>query len=222
MKINGLVTALSLAGLILTAGTASAESYGEKSEGGYAKPGYTEGGSGHASSLNLSNNNSSKSSSNAQGNLNQAGSLVNTQINNHALGRGVVGQGIADCTSSGIAFSAYGSGYGPFESGSIGGTFTYTHSFGMGTCKAYAKTQLGRARLETCLLLISNYAQMTKAGLIVDYEKLQSVANVDGCPAVTFTAAVPAEQSTLPATPPEPAPNIGGAALVPPPIRGLW
>lgn len=215
MKLSNAFAILSISGLLsMTAGAAMADSY-EYDSG--------KGPSSNSQHLNVSVDNNSKAASNAQGNLNQAGSLVNTQINNHALGRGIVGNGIADCSSSGIAFSAYGAGNGPFDSGSIGGTFTYTHSFGMGTCRAYAKTQLGRAKLETCLLLISNYAQMTKAGLTVDYQKLQGLANVD-CPTVSFKPQTTAQLE--PSPPPEPPVNlgIGGAALPAPSpeVRGLW
>lgn len=132
--------------------------------------------------VNVPNN--ATSTANPQSSLDQQGSLVNTQVNTHPLGRSIVGNGIADCTSSGISASAFGSGVGPFDTGSIGGSITYTHSFGMGTCKQYAKTQLGRAKLETCLLLISNYSKMLKSGVEVSYDDLMAVANVD-CPAVT-------------------------------------
>lgn len=198
----------------MTAGAAMADSY-EYSSGNSPTS--------NSHNLNVSADNNSKATSNAQGNLNQAGSLVNTQINNYALGRSIVGNGIADCSSSGIAFSAYGAGNGPFDSGSIGGTFTYTHSFGMGTCKAYAKAQLGRAKLETCLLLISNYAQMTKAGLTVDYQKLQGLANID-CPTVSFKPQTTAQVEPSPLPESQVNLGIGGAALPSPPsaVRGLW
>ncbi|NCJ08735.1 hypothetical protein GS597_19930 [Synechococcales cyanobacterium C] len=171
--------------------------------------------------LSVSTDNNSNASSSAQGNLNQSGSLINTQVNNYSLGRSIVGRGIADCTSSGLAISAYGSGYGPFQSGSIGGTVTYTHSFGMNTCKAYAKTQLSLAKLETCLLLISNYSQMTKAGLEVDYQELQDIANIE-CPTVSFKPNISAHavESSPVVLPPT---NTGGADLSPPePVQGLW
>ncbi|MGF1602178.1 MAG: hypothetical protein ACFCU8_09180 [Thermosynechococcaceae cyanobacterium] len=119
---------------------------------------------------------------------NQQGSLVNTQVNNYSLGRGVVGNGVADCSSSGLALSAYGNGIGPFDSGSLGGSLTYTQSFGMETCKNYAKNQLAKSKLETCLLLISNYSKMSKAGIKVSYEELKSLAGVD-CPAVSVPRA---------------------------------
>lgn len=133
--------------------------------------------------------NNSQSTANPEVNLDQQGSLVNTQVNSTTLGRSVVGNGIADCTSSGLSVSAYGSGVGPFDTGTIGGAVTYTHSFGMDTCKQYAKNQLGKAKLETCFLLISNYSKMVKAGIDVSYTALMEVANVD-CPSVTVRQAV--------------------------------
>ncbi len=233
MQIYSLVTALSVAGLLsMITGVAVADSTSDSGTnctpstcgsygggGGYGGGNY--GGGTPSQNLNVSVPNNSTSSSNAQGNLNQSGALVNTQINNYALGRSIVGGGVADCTSNGIAVSAYGSGYGPFESGSIGGTFTYSHSFGMSTCRAYAKTQLGRAKLETCLLLISNYSQLTKAGLNVDYQKLRDVANID-CPEVSFRPNPP-PVSTLPIETPIIPSGIGGGELPPPkpPVRGL-
>jgi hypothetical protein len=227
MKFTKVVAVLSMSGLLCsTAGIVSADSAYSS-----AAPSAEASGSYYSSSpnssnpnLNVSTDNNSRSSSNAQGNLNQAGSLVNTQINNYALGRSIVGNGVADCSSDGLAVSAYGAGNGPFDSGSIGGTFTYTHSFGMSNCKAYAKTQLGRARLETCLLLISNYAQMSKVGLEVDYKQLQGLTNID-CPTVSFKPSAPALKTEYsPAQ--SPVPIIGGGELPPaskPPIvRGLW
>ncbi len=133
---------------------------------------------------NITVPNNAESTANPQSSLDQQGSLINTQVNTHPLGRSIVGNGLADCTSSGISASAFGSGIGPFDSGTIGGAVTYTHSFGMGTCKQYAKTQLGRAKLETCLLLISNYSKMLKAGVEVSYTELMGLANVE-CPSVT-------------------------------------
>jgi hypothetical protein len=204
----------SIAGLLsVTAGAAHANSYDASS--GYTPSGDTN------QNLNVSTNNNSHSTSNAQGNLNQAGSLVNTQVNNYALGRSIVGNGIADCSSDGLAVSAYGAGNGSFDSGSFGGTFTYTHSFGMSNCKAYAKTQLGRAKLETCLVLISNYAQMTKAGVEVDYQKLQKLTNIE-CPTVSLNPrpAVQVETNSSYTVPPA---NTGGGNLPPKPlVRGLW
>jgi hypothetical protein len=125
----------------------------------------------------------STSSSNPVSNLDQSGALINTQINTNQLGRSVVGNGIADCTTSGISGSAFGSGVGPFDSGTIGGAITYTHSFGMKTCKEYAKTQLGKLRLETCLLLISNYSKMQQAGIQINYKDLLAITDVK-CPMV--------------------------------------
>jgi hypothetical protein len=125
----------------------------------------------------------STSSSNPVSNLDQSGALVNTQINTNQLGRSVVGNGIADCTTSGLSASAFGSGVGPFDSGTLGGAVTYTHSFGMKTCKEYAKTQLGKLRLETCLLLISNYSKMQQAGIQINYKDLMSLTDVQ-CPMV--------------------------------------
>lgn len=129
--------------------------------------------------------NNAQSTANPQVDLNQQGSLVNTQVNTYPLGRSIVGNGVADCTSEGIALSAYGSGIGPFDSGSIGGSFTYTHSFGMKTCNEYAQTQLSKSRLENCLLLISNYSKMKKAGVDVSYQALKQIAGVD-CPPVAI------------------------------------
>ena len=139
--------------------------------------------------------NNAESTANPQVNLDQQGSLVNTQVNHRTLGRSVTGKGIADCTNNGLGISAYGSGVGPFDSGTIGGAITYTHSFGMETCKEYAKNQLGRAKLETCFLLISNFSKMRKAGIDVSYEALMEVANVD-CPPVNIRQA-----SLMPAVP---------------------
>ncbi len=132
----------------------------------------------------------SSSSSNPVSNLDQSGALINTQINTTQLGRSVIGNGIADCTTSGISASGFGSGVGPFESGTLGGAITYTHSFGMKTCKEYAKTQLGKLRLETCLLLISNYSKMQQAGIQIDYNALMSVTNIN-CPAITLVKTKP-------------------------------
>jgi hypothetical protein len=133
---------------------------------------------------NITVPNNAESTANPQSSLDQQGSLVNTQVNTYPLGRSIVGNGLADCTTSGISASAFGSGVGPFDSGTLGGAVTYTHSFGMDTCKKYAKTQLGRAKLETCLLLISNYSKMLKSGIEISYADLMAVANVD-CPTVT-------------------------------------
>lgn len=133
---------------------------------------------------NIDSPNNANSTANPVVDLNQQGSLVNTQVNTFPLGRTVVGNGVADCSSDGIAFSAFGNGIGPFDTGSIGGTFTYTHSFGVDTCRSYAKTQLAKSKLETCLLLISNYSKMVKAGVKVSYEALKQVAEVD-CPAIS-------------------------------------
>lgn len=133
--------------------------------------------------------NNATSTANPAVDLNQQGSLVNTQINTHPLGRSIVGRGVADCTSNGIAFSAFGNGIGPFDTGTLGGSFTYTHSFGMGTCNEYAQTQLSKAKLENCLLLISNYSKMLKAGVKVSYQALKTIGGVD-CPPVAVQSAV--------------------------------
>ncbi|WP_299492015.1 hypothetical protein [Acaryochloris sp. IP29b_bin.137] len=143
---------------------------------------------------NITVPNNAESTANPEVNLDQQGSLVNTQVNHTTLGRSVVGKGIADCTSNGISLSAYGSGVGPFDTGTIGGAVTYTHSFGMETCKQYAKNQLGKAKLETCLLLISNYSKMVKAGINVSYTALMEVANIE-CPPVTVRQAVIPQRS---------------------------
>ncbi|WP_404783351.1 hypothetical protein [Altericista sp. CCNU0014] len=132
----------------------------------------------------------STSTSNPVSNLDQSGALINTQINTNQLGRSVVGNGIADCTTSGISASGFGSGVGPFDSGTLGGAITYTHSFGMKTCKEYAKTQLGKLRLETCLLLISNYSKMQQAGIRINYNELMAISNIN-CPAVELAKSKP-------------------------------
>jgi hypothetical protein len=137
-----------------------------------------------AATTNIDAPNNSTSTANPNVTTNQQGSLVNTQVNNYSLGRGVVGNGVADCSSSGLALSAFGNGIGPFDSGSLGGSVTYTQSFGMETCRNYAKNQLAKSKLETCLLLISNYSKMSKAGIKVSYEELKTLAGVD-CPAVS-------------------------------------
>lgn len=140
--------------------------------------------SAQATTNNIDAPNNANSTANPVVDLNQQGSLVNTQVNSFPLGRSVVGNGIADCSSSGIALSAFGNGIGPFDTGSIGGSFTYTKSFGVDTCRAYAKTQLARASLETCLLVISNYSKMIKAGIKISYEDLNQLAGLE-CPTVT-------------------------------------
>jgi hypothetical protein len=92
MRLAKVFAIFSITGLLsVTAGAAHANSYDSSS--GYTPSGDTN------QNLNVSTNNNSKSTSNAQGNLNQAGSLVNTQVNNYALGRSIVGNGIADCSS---------------------------------------------------------------------------------------------------------------------------
>lgn len=144
----------------------------------------TTGVSAQTTTNNIDAPNNATSTANPVNDLNQNGSLVNTQVNTFPLGRSVVGNGVADCSSDGIAFSAFGNGIGPFDSGSLGGSFTYTHSFGVDTCRSYAKTQLARSKLETCLLLISNYSKMTKAGVRVSYEALKQIAGVE-CPAIS-------------------------------------
>lgn len=141
---------------------------------------------------NIDAPNNAQSTANPAVDLNQQGSLVNTQVNTHPLGRSIVGRGVADCTSNGIAASAFGNGIGPFDTGSIGGSFTYTHSFGMGTCNEYAQTQLSKAKLENCLLLISNYSKMLKAGVKVSYQALKTIGGVDCPPIVVQSAIAPA------------------------------
>ena len=141
--------------------------------------------SAQATTNNIDAPNNASSTANPNVDLQQQGSLVNTQVNSFPLGRSVVGNGIADCSSSGIALSAFGNGIGPFDTGSIGGSFTYTKSFGVDTCRAYAKTQLARASLETCLLVISNYSKMIKAGIQISYDDLNQLAGLE-CPAVTL------------------------------------
>lgn len=138
---------------------------------------------------NIDAPNNATSTANPAVDLNQQGSLVNTQVNTHPLGRSIVGRGVADCTSNGIAFSAFGNGIGPFDTGTLGGSFTYTHSFGMGTCNEYAQTQLSKAKLENCLLLISNYSKMVKAGVKVSYQALKTIGGVD-CPPIVVQSAV--------------------------------
>ncbi|WP_299485386.1 hypothetical protein [Acaryochloris sp. IP29b_bin.137] len=138
---------------------------------------------------NIDAPNNATSTANPAVDLNQQGSLVNTQVNTHPLGRSIVGRGVADCTSNGIAFSAFGNGIGPFDTGTLGGSFTYTHSFGMGTCNEYAQTQLSKAKLENCLLLISNYSKMVKAGVKVSYQALKTIGGVD-CPPIAVQSAV--------------------------------
>ncbi len=138
---------------------------------------------------NIDAPNNATSTANPAVDLNQQGSLVNTQVNTHPLGRSIVGRGVADCTSNGIAVSAFGNGIGPFDTGTLGGSFTYTHSFGMGTCNEYAQTQLSKAKLENCLLLISNYSKMRKAGVKVSYQALKTIGGVD-CPPVVIQNAI--------------------------------
>lgn len=138
---------------------------------------------------NIDAPNNATSTANPAVDLNQQGSLVNTQVNTHPLGRSIVGRGVADCTSNGIAVSAFGNGIGPFDTGTLGGSFTYTHSFGMATCNEYAQTQLSKSKLENCLLLISNYSKMVKAGVKVSYQALKTIGGVD-CPPVVVQSAV--------------------------------
>lgn len=146
----------------------------------------------------VTNQNPITSNSNPVSNLDQSGALINTQINTHQLGRSIVGNGIADCTTSGISASTFGSAVGPFDSGTFGGAVTYTHSFGMKTCKKYAKTQLGKLQLETCLLLISNYSKMRKAGIEVDYQQLMEVSDIQ-CPAIQLAGFTQSSQPVSPA-----------------------
>lgn len=138
---------------------------------------------------NIDAPNNATSTANPAVDLNQQGSLVNTQVNTHPLGRSIVGRGVADCTSNGIAVSAFGNGIGPFDTGTLGGSFTYTHSFGMATCNEYAQTQLSKSKLENCLLLISNYSKMVKSGVKVSYQALKTIGGVD-CPPVVVQSAV--------------------------------
>lgn len=141
---------------------------------------------------NIDAPNNATSTANPAVDLNQQGSLVNTQVNTHPLGRSIVGRGVADCTSNGIAVSAFGNGIGPFDTGTLGGSFTYTHSFGMATCNEYAQTQLSKSKLENCLLLISNYSKMVKAGVKVSYQALKAIGGVDCPPVVVQSAVAPA------------------------------
>lgn len=141
---------------------------------------------------NIDAPNNAQSTANPAVDLNQQGSLVNTQVNTHPLGRSIVGRDVADCTSNGIAASVFGNGIGPFDTGSLGGSFTYTHSFGMETCNEYARTQLSKAKLENCLLLISNYSKMLKAGVKVSYQALKTIGGVDCPPVVVQSAIAPA------------------------------
>ena len=147
---------------------------------------------------NIDSPNNSSSEANPNVDLNQNGALVNTQVNNNPLGRSVVGNGVADCTSAGLALSTFGSAVGPFDSGSFGGSLSYTQSFGMSTCKEYAKNQLAKSKLETCLTIISNYSKISKAGIQISYLDLQRLAGVS-CPAVTLPgSSVPSSPSFTP------------------------
>lgn len=123
--------------------------------------------------------------------LDQEGILTNTQSNQQPLGRAIIRNGVSDCTTSGLAVSVFGSTFGPFESGAVGGSFTYTQSSGMEICQRHAKSQKARTKLETCLLLISSYSQMKKAGVIVSYQALKKASGVD-CPNLTLEQIAPA------------------------------
>lgn len=136
---------------------------------------------------NIDAPNNAQSTANPVVDLNQNGALVNTQVNNNSLGRSVIGNGVADCSTAGLALSAFGTGVGPFDSGSVGGAVTYTQSFGMDTCKNYAKNQLAKSKLETCLTIISNYSKISKAGIQISYNDLQRLAGVS-CPRVVLPA----------------------------------
>ncbi|MCM1982327.1 hypothetical protein [Lyngbya confervoides] len=174
---------------------------------------------------NISAPNNAQSTANPVVDLNQNGALVNTQVNNNPLGRSVVGNGVADCSSSGIALSVFGNGVGPFDTGSIGGAFTYTQSFGMETCQNYAKSQLAKSNLETCLMIISNYSKISKAGIQISYQDLQRVAGVN-CPRVVLPAtSLPENQSYAPgpedpAAYPPPGPSNAGSAAYSAPQYG--
>ena len=147
---------------------------------------------------NISAPNNAQSTANPVVDLNQNGALINTQVNNNPLGRSVVGNGVADCSAAGLALSVFGSGVGPFENGSVGGALTYTQSFGMDTCKNYAKTQLAKSKLETCLMVISNYSKISKAGIQISYNELQRIAGVS-CPKVILPAtSTPGNQAFQP------------------------
>ncbi|WP_299485390.1 hypothetical protein [Acaryochloris sp. IP29b_bin.137] len=122
--------------------------------------------------------------------LQQSGILTNSQRGPRPLGKSIVGKGLSDCTTSGLALSVFGNGVGPFDTGSIGGSFTYTQSAGMEACKRHARSQLTRIKLETCLLLISNYSKMKKAGIKVSYEALKKASGVE-CPNLTLEQIVP-------------------------------
>lgn len=120
----------------------------------------------------------------------QGGVLTNSRPRQRPLGKAIVGKSLSDCTTSGLAVSVFGTGIGPFDDGSIGGSFTYTQSAGMEACKRHARSQLTRIKLETCLLLISNYSKMKKAGIKVSYQALQKASGVE-CPNLTLEQIAP-------------------------------
>lgn len=122
--------------------------------------------------------------------LEQGGILTNSQGGPRPLGKATVGKGLSDCTTSGLALSVFGNGVGPFDTGSLGGSFTYTQSMGMEACKRHARSQLTRIKLETCLVLISNYSKMKKAGIKVSYEALKKASGVE-CPNLTLEQIAP-------------------------------
>lgn len=122
--------------------------------------------------------------------LEQGGVLANSQRGPRPLGKSIVGKGLSDCTTSGLALSVFGNGVGPFDTGSIGGSFTYTQSAGMEACKRHARSQLTRIKLETCLLLISNYSKMKKSGIKVSFEALKKASGVE-CPNLTMEQIAP-------------------------------
>ncbi|NJK40235.1 MAG: hypothetical protein HC934_00640 [Acaryochloridaceae cyanobacterium SU_2_1] len=139
----------------------------------------------------IDNSNTAESTLSPQLNLDQQGVLSNTQANQQPLGRAIIRNGVSDCTTSGLAISAFGSTIGPFDSGAVGGSFTYTQSSGMEACHRYARSQKARTKLETCLLLISSYSQMKKAGIIVSYQALKKASGID-CPNLTLEQIAPA------------------------------
>lgn len=122
--------------------------------------------------------------------LTQGGILTNSQPRQRPLGKAIVGKSLSDCTTSGLAVSVFGNGIGPFDTGSLGGSLTYTQSAGMEACKRHARSQLTRIKLETCLLLISNYSKMKKAGIMVSYQALQKASGVE-CPNLSLEQIAP-------------------------------
>ncbi len=134
--------------------------------------------------------NSAEANVNPDLELQQGGVLANSQRGPRPLGKSIVGKSLSDCTTSGLAVSVFGTGIGPFDNGSIGGSFTYTQSAGMEACKRHARSQLTRIKLETCLLLISNYSKMKKSGIKVSYQALQKASGVE-CPNLSLEQIAP-------------------------------